>query len=417
MAAIRGGHRDVVKFLLERGGPSVITFADDLLETLLERNDEALLDVWWDEVVRVEKNPAEKGYMAALLNSEAGGGHIRSVDFLMGKGVPVDGATVTGETPLMQAVRGHHLEVVKRLIAKGADIEREAVAGGTILTLAAFDGGPGVLEAVLNAKPKLNRLTSEGETALTLVTRLAIDEAFERLLKEPGIDVNVADREGKTPLMHASEGGHERMVALLLAAGADRRRKDAAGHTAADLARADGLDSIVGLLSNSEEKRLAEAINPPTIVPLRDDEREFVLGLVEQWLVYGNSKPMRASFARSFYSATAGRYEHQRSETTVNSKESIRKLLDAPRTSECAASCLKLTDCIAPDDENSKGIVIRPFLVDSYVTQFVPAAKEYIGKDLIQVSISLKCGLAIGIVLTRGVSSQRILAIEYGVTD
>ncbi len=417
MAAIRNGHRDVVRFMLERGGPAVITFAGDLLEAILQRSDDELADVWWREVRELQKQPNEEGYAAAVLNSEAAAGHRRGVDFLLAKEVAIDSPDVIGETPLISATRGRHADMVKHLIAKGADVERESIAGGTVLTIAVTEAGPEVIEAVLAAKPKVNRVTSEGKTALTLATRFAMEDTVERLLKQPGIDVNVAGRDGETPLMLASEVGSERTVALLIEAGADRRRKDARGRTAADLAAANNFGSIVRMLNASGSEERAAVINPAPPPPLRGAESDYLLPLLEEWIVRRNPKPLSSSLAKGFYSFSAGRYDNPADPPSINSKSSIRKLLEVPLTSDCISPrCTTLSECLATN-AGAAPVEISLFRVDSNVTQFVPAAKDDIGKVLLQASFQFRCGLAVNIVFTRDEIPRRVISIEYGVSD
>ena len=69
---------------------------------------------------------------------------------------------------------------------------------------------------------------------------------------DPAVDGPPAAPGGVTPLMIAAAGGHEAMVELLLACGADPARRDCRGRSAAAYARAGGhpdladrLDTVV----------------------------------------------------------------------------------------------------------------------------------------------------------------------------
>lgn len=75
-----------------------------------------------------------------------------------------------------------------------------------------------------------------------------------------GGDVDARDSDGGTALMRAALGGHARMVAMLLVAGADPALQSRAGYTAAALAAEAGYDHIVALLNDpSSEVRDAAA--------------------------------------------------------------------------------------------------------------------------------------------------------------
>ena len=127
----------------------------------------------------------------------------------------------------------------------------------------------------------------------------------------------------------------------------------------------------------------------------------------------GTARPVKVrSLAKGFYSFTAARYDNSAKPPATNSKRSIRKLLQAPLSSDCISTrCTKLSECVE-SDTGSSPIDIHPFRVDSYVTQFVPAAKDYIGRDLIQVSFRFECGLGVNLVFTRDSVRQRVISIE-----
>jgi ankyrin repeat protein len=57
------------------------------------------------------------------------------------------------------------------------------------------------------------------------------------VLIEHGADVNLADVDGRTALMHAAAGKYVDAIPHLIAAGANLFAKDRAGDTALDLAR------------------------------------------------------------------------------------------------------------------------------------------------------------------------------------
>lgn len=73
------------------------------------------------------------------------------------------------------------------------------------------------------------------------------DKEVLRLIQE-GADINARDQGGRTFLIWASMGGHERIARILIDAGADVHAKDAKGATALMLAVAWGYDTIVQML-------------------------------------------------------------------------------------------------------------------------------------------------------------------------
>ncbi|HZF78742.1 MAG TPA: ankyrin repeat domain-containing protein [Rubrivivax sp.] len=129
--------------------------------------------------------------------------------------IKVDLANASGETPLMMAALKGNLQGTQRLIERGAQINRE---GWTPLHYAA----------------------SNGQEDSTAVVKLLLDR---------GAPVDARAPNGNTPLMMAARYGAFRSAELLLARGADRRLRNNAGMTAAELARLEGRDSLAERLS------------------------------------------------------------------------------------------------------------------------------------------------------------------------
>ena len=67
-------------------------------------------------------------------------------------------------------------------------------------------------------------------------------------LLEARAHVNAVDFDQRTPLHKAAYAGHDSVVRVLLAAGADARARDSEGNTPADLARRQGHRAVEGLL-------------------------------------------------------------------------------------------------------------------------------------------------------------------------
>ncbi len=176
-----------------------------------------------------------RGTGAELLLA-ARAGSLEGVRSLLDRGAPVGAANNMGVTPLIQAASSGHAEVVRELLARGANVNARDTHGGTALLAAAmgrYEGGNGqgtMLEghrasllALLAAVPPPNvhlRKIGNGDTALSLAARRN-DLVAVRALVDAGSEVNVYDKEGKTPLLYALEEGRKEMRDLLLERGAD----------------------------------------------------------------------------------------------------------------------------------------------------------------------------------------------------
>jgi len=192
----------------------------------------------------------------ALL-AAAGKGEVAAVRRLIGEGAAVDARDGAGRTALLLATQANHVEVARVLIAAGADVNakdhisdspflyagaegRNEILkmtlaagadlkstnryGGTALIPAAHHGHPETVAILLGTaidKDHVNRL---GWTALLEALILGdggpVHTRILKLLVDAGADVNIADRDGVTPLMHARRRGYQAMVDILSAAGA-----------------------------------------------------------------------------------------------------------------------------------------------------------------------------------------------------
>lgn len=96
---------------------------------------------------------------------------------------------------------------------------------------------------------RVRHVRSGATTALLLAVHGGRSEEVERLLAE-GLDVNIADGDGITPLMAAAMNGHLTIARLLLAAGAFRCMFNTWGMTAHDIAVWHGYEALATLLKD-----------------------------------------------------------------------------------------------------------------------------------------------------------------------
>ncbi|GMF24478.1 unnamed protein product [Phytophthora lilii] len=187
----------------------------------------------------------------------------------------------SGGTALLTAVWYNRLAVVRILLDNGADI---ALCGDfqnwSALNVAYFSGYTELVqliyERVSAEKPlsfadvvfasrsvgsqsklghvipslEIDQKLRNGETALIISCDQGDIKTVERLLEKPNNDINVANPEGWTPLMSASEWGHIDVVLLLLAKGAFVNEADEEGYTALQIAcEYDHLDVVKALIN------------------------------------------------------------------------------------------------------------------------------------------------------------------------
>ena len=196
------------------------------------------------------------GATSSLLEAAADGND-KQVSALLAQGAKVDQRDLRNNTPLLRATAGGHVASARRLIEAGADVNARNWMHDSPYLLAGAEGQLQILEMTLAHGADLKSTNRYGGTALIpacerghveVVARLLAagvapdhvnllgwtglleaillsdggprHQAIVKLLIDAGADVNLADRQGVTPLQHARQRGQQQMVELLLANGA-----------------------------------------------------------------------------------------------------------------------------------------------------------------------------------------------------
>jgi uncharacterized protein len=217
---------------------------------------------------------------ARPLSHAARSGHLQMVDLLLARGAPIDARNLAGATALYFAAEGSHISIAQRLMERDADVKLTGRSGISPIAAAAYAGNDVIVEALLargaderapdeTGKPPI--IYAAAGARLDIVKRLLarnIDinarysndltllmwasgpdekapeaQAVQVIsyLLDAGAHIDDRDDRGRTALMIAAEGGHEEIVNLLMARGADASLKDKAGKRAADLTRLSSL--------------------------------------------------------------------------------------------------------------------------------------------------------------------------------
>lgn len=242
--ATEKGYKELAE-LLRNADPSMALFNAAL------KGDEANLG----RLLAAGADPNRKNrFGRAPLHAASLKGHLECDRLLLAKKPEVNIKDRTNRTPLHFASAGGHDTVVELLLANGADGEINArdQKGQTSLHLAAAGGYVKVVQLLLDKGADPNLEDSDGNTPLRLalanrhqpvvqlllgrLSKLTIHDAARlgdldkvKQLLALGVDVNLKEKDGTTPLHLAAFYGHVPVVEYLISKGADLKAEGSYG--------------------------------------------------------------------------------------------------------------------------------------------------------------------------------------------
>ena len=183
-------------------------------------------------------------FFIAIRNDNAG-----TVGALLQRGFDPNTRDEKGQTGLAMAMQERSLKAAEVLLSHPAiQIDALNQAGESALMMAALKGEIAGARTLLERGAKVNQ---PGWSALHYAAT-GTEASLVRLLLEKGADVNAASPNGSTPLMMAAQYGSEDSVKLLLAAGADPKRRNQRDLKGSDFARLAGRESLAVSLAKLE---------------------------------------------------------------------------------------------------------------------------------------------------------------------
>ena len=145
--------------------------------------------------------------------------------------------------------------IIEYLLEKNIDPDQADLQGNTPFIIAAVTGQTKIMEKLLaTGKVAVDSKGQDGLTALAYAGQNS-DEKVVEIILDAGANINLTDDNGNTALMHAAGTGNTSMVALLLKRNADPNLKQNQGFTALMVAANRNDEAMVKLL-------LDEGANP-----------------------------------------------------------------------------------------------------------------------------------------------------------
>jgi len=168
-------------------------------------------------------------------------------------GAVVEARDAHRRTPLLLAALGDHVAAAEVLVAAGADPNAQDDRHDSPWLVTGVTGSVAMMRVLLPAGPDLKLTNRFGGVCVIPASERGHVDYVEAVLRETGIDVDHVNRLGWTALLEAvilGDGGtaHQRIVALLLAAGADPELADGDGVTALTHAERRGFTEIAAQL-------------------------------------------------------------------------------------------------------------------------------------------------------------------------
>jgi len=195
---------------------------------------------------------ADQALLTAASRDNAAG-----VTAALDAGAAIDARDTHGQTALLFAVQRGDLALARALIGRGADINAEALNHDTPWLLAGALGRTEILAAMLDTGNVNYSIRNRyGGNALIPACERGHVETVRLLLERSQIDVNHINNLGWTALMEAivlGNGGlnHTSTVRALVEAGADVNIADKQGATPLQHARRRGYVEIARILENA----------------------------------------------------------------------------------------------------------------------------------------------------------------------
>lgn len=192
-------------------------------------------------------NHQEQRLFEAVANND-----VPTVQAVVKNGVNINAQDVQGRTALLVAVEKHHVESAKVLLDAGADVNIQDHKQDSPLLLAGAEGTVEIMKRILQAEPDFTRYNRFGGTSLVPAAERGHVEMV-KLLVTTDIDIDDVNHLGWTALLEAivlSDGGprHQQIVQILVDAGANVNIADKDGVTPLQHARQKGFQEIVKIL-------------------------------------------------------------------------------------------------------------------------------------------------------------------------
>ncbi|XP_013072501.1 uncharacterized protein LOC106059420 isoform X1 [Biomphalaria glabrata] len=216
--AVKAGLLIPVQTLVETQGLPVLTLRDDKGHTPAHwaclGGHTAILRYMIENKIPIDE-PSSNELGARPIHWACVNGHIAIVDILTQAGVELDAVDNKNCTPLIVAAQYGQTMLAGYLMGKGARLQLTDKDGDNALHWAAFKGHNELMRLLIYSGFNPRQKDNFGQTALHLACINGNITAVQELCEQDGVEIDIPDVNGKTPLQLAIGRKHDKIVNYL----------------------------------------------------------------------------------------------------------------------------------------------------------------------------------------------------------
>ncbi|MDR2941930.1 MAG: ankyrin repeat domain-containing protein [Treponema sp.] len=196
---------------------------------------------------------AKDGLGNNMLHYAAGWKLDKAIPGIIQRGVPVESANATGETPLFMAVKANSPSTIKALLDNRANIKATDSQGYNLLHSAVRWNAVDAASFLIANGIDIDAHTLSGDTALHIAVSLGLTDIYSLLISK-GANLEVRNIDGNTPFMEAVRTGLMPIIEKLASNGADPNTRNIRGdtplHIAVTMERQDIVTQLLRMRAN-----------------------------------------------------------------------------------------------------------------------------------------------------------------------
>ncbi|KAL8604074.1 hypothetical protein ACOMHN_024899 [Nucella lapillus] len=207
-----------VQTIVEQNGPGILSTRDEKGHTPAHwaclGGHTTILRFFIENKAPIDE-PSNNDLGARPIHWAAVNGHIAVVDILIQTGISIDTVDNKGCTPLIVACQYGQTMLAGYLMGKGARLQLTDKDGDNALHWASFKGHPELIRLLIYSGFNARQRDNYWQTPLHLACINGNITAVKDLCEQDGVEIDLADKNGKTPLMLAVGRKHEDVVGYL----------------------------------------------------------------------------------------------------------------------------------------------------------------------------------------------------------